>query len=125
MDLYTQIKAKKTQRQIQKDMQALRRKRPSPNRKQRIIERLKINREYRDNLSNPDAHRRAMQMMNMPSKALPKRARDYADYLGRIYGLCGEVILSAFCHYAQAVEGLPCKNEMYKIDAQGVQFFNK
>ena len=54
---------------------------------------------------------------------LPKLARAYLDYLSGNVGACGEVYLTAYAHYAQAVEKLSCTDEMYEIDEDGRRWF--
>lgn len=37
--------------------------------------------------------------------------------------ISGEVMLTAFAHYAEAVEGLQTDDVAYKLDAEGREFF--
>jgi hypothetical protein len=60
-----------------------------------------------------DAVVRAMAMMQIPMVELPKLARDYVRHLSSKLGLCGEVYLTAYAHYAQCVDGLPCVDIAY------------
>ena len=71
-----------------------------------------------------DSISRAHKMMELPTADLPEIAIKYIRHLGKRYGLCGEVILTALCHYAQVIEGLSCEDAMYKIDDCGIRFFN-
>jgi hypothetical protein len=54
-----------------------------------------------------DALGRAMELMTTPIRDLPRLAVEYRNELGRRYGLCGEVCITAFAAYAQCVEGYP------------------
>jgi len=71
-----------------------------------------------------DAVKRAGKMFLMPMNKLPESALDYAQFLSEKYGMCGEVLLTAFAHYAQSVEGLQCAIDSgYKIDDVGKAWF--
>ena len=60
---------------------------------------------------------------NTKNSDVPANAQKYRDYMCRKYAMCGEVILTAFAHYAQIDEGLPCDDEMYKVtDADRVEY---
>ena len=75
-------------------------------------------------LATPDgAVTRALEMARIPMGMLPPLALKYAHELGRKYGLCGEVYLTAFAHYAQAVEKLKCSDSLYRIGKEGRAFF--
>ena len=64
-------------------------------------------------------------MMNVPMKNLPPLALEYAKFLCKQYGGSSEVLLTAYCHYANYVLGLPCEDEAYAIDPQGKEWFDK
>lgn len=70
-----------------------------------------------------DAVHRAAQMMKTPMKGLPKKAVKYARYLGKKYRTCGEIFMTAFAHYAQYIESLPCEDSIYKINSEGKIWF--
>lgn len=74
-------------------------------------------------MTKQDAMSRVAELMAMPMNAAPPKALAYAQYLAKLYGGCGEVFVTAYAHYAQAVERLECKDEGYKIDEQGKDFF--
>lgn len=59
---------------------------------------------------------RGMEMLKIPMGQLPEPALLYAAYLNSKVGLCLEVLLTAWTTYAQIVEGLPCEDELYKVD---------
>ena len=67
----------------------------------------------------------AGKLMMTPQNQLPPLALEYAHHLCQQYGLCGEVFVTAFAHYAQAVRHEACKDSLYKIDAQGRQWFKE
>jgi hypothetical protein len=52
------------------------------------------------------AEDRGMALMHVPMKDLPPLAMEFAKKLCREVGMCGEVLLTAYCVYAQCVEGL-------------------
>ncbi len=70
-----------------------------------------------------NAEDRGMEMMYTKQTELPPLAFEYAQYLCGRFGGCMEVFLTAFSHYAQAVEKLEAKDDMYKIDLEGVAWF--
>ena len=37
--------------------------------------------------------------------------------------MCIDVCLTAYAHYYQAIENLPCKDKGYKITTEGKQWF--
>lgn len=67
---------------------------------------------------------RAVEMMKIPMNELPKRAIGYAKFMCNKYMMCGEVLLTSWAHYAQAVEGLECDDDLYKITEEGKEFFD-
>lgn len=54
---------------------------------------------------------------------LPSEAFVYAGYLCIKYGMCSEVMLTAYCHYAQIVEGLECDDDLYSVDSEYRSFW--
>ncbi len=44
---------------------------------------------------------------------VPSKAHLYVKLLAREVGYCGETCITAFAHYAQAIEGLACTEDMY------------
>lgn len=72
-----------------------------------------------------DALDRAMEMMEQPRIGLPPRALAYASHLCRELGMCGEVLITAYAHYAQHVESLPCADPAYHINPAGTQWFQE
>ena len=70
-----------------------------------------------------DAVSRAQQLQQTKMNEIPEKARAYMVALGKKGGICGETMLTAWAHYAQAVEGLPCGDSLYAIDNFGRQFF--
>ena len=67
-----------------------------------------------------NAEERASQMMSIPINELPYLATGYMEYLCSKYGGSTEVVLMAFSHYAQAIEGL---KGFPSIDDEGKQWF--
>ena len=67
---------------------------------------------------------RAVELMDIPRKDLPTLAVEYCKFLCYKYGVCGEVMLTAYAHYAQAVEKLPCSSGLYMISTEGEDWFN-
>jgi len=70
-----------------------------------------------------DAVERATKMMTIPMGQLPDLAIEYAKFLCNKSGMCGEVIITAYAHYAQDIEGLPCDDPAYAIDPDGKEWF--
>lgn len=63
----------------------------------------------------PDAMIEAGRMMQTPMNQLPPLAMDYLkDLAGRI-GICGEVYVTAYAAYCQAVLKMPCSDPLYVI----------
>jgi hypothetical protein len=48
----------------------------------------------------------------------------YAQDLCKRYGMCMETLLTAYAHYANYMEELPCGDLAYTIDEEGMKFFN-
>jgi len=65
----------------------------------------------------------AGKMMCIKQKDLPKEAREYLKYLSSRWGYCGETCITAFARYNQAVLKMRCKDDVYKIDADGKRWF--
>jgi hypothetical protein len=63
----------------------------------------------------PPAVKRGVEMMSWPTKDIPTPAMLYAAYLCNSYGMCGEVLLTAWIVYAQIVEGLSCGDALYSV----------
>ena len=70
-----------------------------------------------------DAVERAKEMLTIPIKDLPFLARHFANDLCSQVGMCTETVITAYACYAQAVEGLPCKDPAYQIRADHAQWF--
>jgi hypothetical protein len=69
--------------------------------------------------------KRAQELMAIPIGKLPGLAVLYMGQLTRRYGACGDVIFTAFAHYAQCVEGLVCEDEAYVKDSFAEEFFSE
>jgi hypothetical protein len=63
----------------------------------------------------PPAVKRGIEMMSWPTRNIPTSAMLYAAYLCKSYGMCGEVLLTAYVVYAQIVEGLTCGDDLYNV----------
>jgi RNase H-fold protein (predicted Holliday junction resolvase) len=59
---------------------------------------------------------RAQDLMKIKMNELPPKALEFARFLSKKYGFCGEVMLSAFAGYAQKVEGYREVNESYIVN---------
>lgn len=70
-----------------------------------------------------DAVDRGWQMMETPMKDLPDLANQFRNHLVRQVGLCMEVCLTAYAVYAQCVEGLECKDDLYAARLEDRQWF--
>lgn len=66
---------------------------------------------------------RGMDMMHMPIKDLPKKARLFAKVLCDEVGGCMEVYITAYTVYAQLEEGLHCDDELYLPRPKDVDWF--
>lgn len=71
------------------------------------------------------AEERAIQMMSIIQKDLPPLAFAYARKLCMEVGMCGEVYITAFACYAQCVEGLECKDDLYRASPDAVAWFKE
>ena len=72
-----------------------------------------------------NAMERAWKLMQTPNKDLPPIVQAYKEELGKRIGLCMETCLTAFAHYAQVIEGLPCKDPAYMADEEAHKFFQE
>lgn len=59
---------------------------------------------------------RVRELMSTKISELPKIANDYCRFLCKEYGGCGEIVVTAFFHYAQKIEKFKCKNKSYMLD---------
>lgn len=62
---------------------------------------------------NPAVDRGIFMLTKIPMRELPREAKIFAGYMCSKYGMCGEVLLTAYCYYAQIVEGLTCDDVAY------------
>lgn len=76
-------------------------------------------------MAKQDAVQRACEMFNAPGNQVPQLAREYANALCRKYGGCSEVIITAFAHYAQIEEKLPCRDSLYSANSEDRQFLRR
>lgn len=65
----------------------------------------------------------AVKMMGMPMNQLPEAAIEYLRHISIETGFCGEVCISAYAAYNQAVLGMPCEDELYKIPPVELRWF--
>ena len=72
-----------------------------------------------------DALSKAMEMMTLPTNQLPQLCRDYLKHLSDQVGFSGEVCLTAYAHYCQAIENIRCSDISYRIDKAGTEWFAK
>jgi len=70
-----------------------------------------------------DAMDEVNEMMAMELRYINATATAYLKFMAGIYGFCGEVMVTAFAHYCQAVLNLPCKDDGYKITEEGKEWF--
>lgn len=63
------------------------------------------------------------EMMQTPTMSIDPIAMEYVKHLSSIYGFCGEMMVTAFAHYCQAVKELPCDNPDYKMTDQDKEWF--
>lgn len=61
----------------------------------------------------------------MPMKELPPAALAYARGMCRLYGMCMEVLLTAYATYAQIAEGLTCNDELYRVDKEHRRLYDQ
>ena len=72
-----------------------------------------------------NAVERGSEMMTIPIGQLPPLAVEFAKSLCKEFGGCGEVLMTAWCVYAQCVEGLPCDDDLYLSRPVDVQWFKE
>jgi len=72
-----------------------------------------------------DALARARELFETPFGKLPKLALAYFQEMNRVFGACGDVGLTAFAHYAQLEEGLPCADSAYRANKHARRRFAK
>jgi hypothetical protein len=56
---------------------------------------------------------RGIALMKIPMRDLPPEAFIFCGYMCKRYMMCMEVMLTAYCYYAQIVEGLSCDDDLY------------
>ena len=56
---------------------------------------------------------------------VPLGALEYCKHLYKEIGVCSETCLTAYTHYAQAIEGLKTNDPLYVIDQAGQEWFRK
>jgi len=72
-----------------------------------------------------NASSRADKLMLTPMNDVPAPAIAYAKYLGKKYGKCGEVYMTAFAHYAECYEGAEKSvDNLYVADNEARAFFS-
>lgn len=67
---------------------------------------------------NMSSTQRGTEMMGVPMKDLPVPAIEYARYLCSETGMCGEVMLTAYCYYAEVMEHLAPDDEAYRATSK-------
>lgn len=65
---------------------------------------------------------RASQLMGMKMSSVPAPAMAYAQFLGSRIGMCGEVFVTAYAHFAECCEGAE-KSDGYAADDLATAFF--
>ena len=71
-----------------------------------------------------NASNRADKLMLTPMNDVPAPAIAYAKYLGKKYGMCGEVYMTAFAHYAECFEGVEKSDDsLYAANDEARAFF--
>lgn len=71
------------------------------------------------------AKRWGIEMMTRPMKNLPPLALEFAKHLCAQVGMCAEVLLTAWCVYAQCILRLPCSDSLYQARPEDVEWFRK
>lgn len=62
-------------------------------------------------------------MMETKMNEISPLAIEYVKFISSKYGFCGEVMVTGFAHYCQAILGLPCDNPDYRINEEGTKWF--
>lgn len=71
-----------------------------------------------------NASTRASELMREPMKDVPAPAIAYARHLGKKYGMCGEVFVTAYAHFAECYEGAEkSEDSLYVADDEARAFF--
>ena len=63
-----------------------------------------------------NAVERAAELMHIPFSEMPMYAFMFGQFLSHKYGMCGEVLLTAYAGYAQDVEKLSCDDDLYRTN---------
>ena len=69
------------------------------------------------------AEERGSEMMKVPMNTLPPLALAFCKQRCSELGGCGEVFLTSWIVYAQEIEGLRCKNKLYKSSKADKKWF--
>ena len=71
-----------------------------------------------------NASSRVNELMLVPIKDAPAPAIAYAKHLGKKYGMCGEVYVTAYAHYAECFEGAEKSDDsLYAANDEARAFF--
>lgn len=70
-----------------------------------------------------DAVTKAQEMMLEPMGKLPTLAVEFAKYLCRKYGFCGETLMTAWAVYNQLAEGMTCGDSLYQPNDDAKKWF--
>ena len=65
------------------------------------------------------------EMMSTSMNKLPLAAIDYLKYLSSTQGFCGEICVTAYAYYCQAILGMKCSDPSYKITKEAKQWFEE
>lgn len=65
------------------------------------------------------------EMMLTPMNKLPELAVQYLRYMSSRVGFCGEVCVTAFSYYCQAILQMKCKNKIDKITPEAKKWFDE
>jgi hypothetical protein len=71
------------------------------------------------------AEERGGEMMLIPMGKLPPLALEFGKKLWKEFGMCSEVLLTAWTVYAQCVEGLECCDDLYLARPGDIAWFKE
>ncbi len=71
------------------------------------------------------AEERGQEMMCISMNKIPPLAYKFAQKVVGEIGCCGKVMLTCWIVYAQCVEGLKCKDPLYKASKEDKKWFKE
>lgn len=69
--------------------------------------------------------KKVQELMETPLGNVPMISREYIKFLSSRYGFCGEICVTGYYHYCQAVLKLRTNDDLYIITPEGEKWFEE